>query len=410
MPISIGEKLVGWSADKNIFEKSEHGGVVVSLLSFALKSKLVDFVVALKKRNNSRFDGVLTITNKPEEVVEAMGALHCVTPNIAKFVKKYLDGLKDVKVAVVVKPCDAKAIVELVKRNQINPDNLLMVGVNCSGTFNPVIFKKMLIEEFKVKPEEVVDEEIKDRKLLIKLVNGKILEKDLRELEEKGYGRRENCRYCETPIPRMADLAVGKWGVEDKKASFIEICSEKGANLVKTAVDNGIIKIEKPSSEIIEERERKCRESVEDAKYWQNKILKPLEDLSFEDRLRYWFSHFNRCVKCFGCRDSCPICYCVECILEARRNLVKAGEIPPEKLFPAVRITHVVDSCVGCGQCQDACQMEIPLIKLLYIIKNELKPIFKYEAGLNIEEKPPLTTTTDKELNITETELKPDML
>jgi ferredoxin len=93
-------------------------------------------------------------------------------------------------------------------------------------------------------------------------------------------------------------------------------------------------------------------------------------------------------------------------VLEADRGLVKGGEIPPDRMFPLVRLSHVADSCVNCGQCQNACPMEIPLSKLYLMLNQELSSIFKYISGMNIEEKPPLTVeTTDEELSIDDVNL-----
>ena len=70
-------------------------------------------------------------------------------------------------------------------------------------------------------------------------------EDDYDDLEDEGYGRRSNCRRCKMKIPRQADLACGNWGViGDKagKATFVEVCSEKGANLLDAAVAAGAVK------------------------------------------------------------------------------------------------------------------------------------------------------------------------
>ena len=234
MLVNVGDLYLGWAADKEAFEKSDHGGVVVSLLRFALREKIADVAISINKKEDSRFEVMLRAVDDPDEV-KPVGSLHCATPGIAKFLRKYLDGAESKKVILVAKPCDAKAIIELAKRKQVNIDNIIILGVNCTGTFRPHDFKKMVREVFEVEPERVVSEEIEDDKLILKTSDGKQLERDLRELEEKGYGRRENCRRCETPIPKMADLAVGKWGARDKK-SFIEVCSTKGAELLENIV------------------------------------------------------------------------------------------------------------------------------------------------------------------------------
>ena len=231
-----GDMYLAWASDEKIRERAEYGGAVTALLKFALESKAVDAVVAVRAREGNRFDGIPVTISDPEEVIETAGALHCASPNIARYLKEYLNGAFDMKLAVVCKPCDARAIIEMAKRNQVQLENLLLIGLNCTGTLPAAKAKQMLREEFGVQPEEVVREDIDEGKLTITLKDGTQKAKDLAELEERGYGRRENCRRCEINIPRMADLACGKWGTEGKKATFIEVCSEKGSDFIEKAI------------------------------------------------------------------------------------------------------------------------------------------------------------------------------
>ena len=400
-----GDMYIARSSDKGILEKAECGGAVTSLLKFALESKRVDAVLAVKARDGNRYDGIPVLITNPEEIIETAGSLHCASPNIARFLKEYLDGAFDLKVAVIAKPCDAKAIIELTKRTQINLDNLLLIGLNCTGTLAAAKAKTMMKVEFEVDPADVVAEDIEDNKLTIRLKDGTEKEKNLPELEERGYGRRENCRRCETNIPVMADIACGKWGTRDKNTTFIELCTEKGSDFIEAAIEAGYIKVEQPSSEAIETRRKKDEAARELAQQWQEKDFASFKQMSAEERFNYWFGQFSRCIKCYGCRDACPICYCKDCYLEADRGLVDAGEVPPDIMFPMVRITHVMDSCVNCGQCQDVCPMELPLARLIFLLNKELAGIFKYEPGMDVSALPPLRTITDAELAVESVEI-----
>jgi len=393
------------SSDDNILTKAECGGVVTSLLKFALETEKVEAVLAVKARDGNRYDGIPVLITNPEEITETARSLHCTSPNIARFLKEYLDGAANLKLAVGVKPCDAKAVIELAKREQINLDNLLLIGLNCTGTLPSARAKTMMKEEFKVDPADVVAEDIEDNKLTIRLKDGAEKEKDLAELEERGYGRRDNCRRCETSIPIMADIACGKWGTTDRNTTFIEACSEKGAEFIEAAIEAGDIKVEQPSSNATETRRKKDEAARELAYKWQEKDFASLEEMSTEERFNYWIGQFSHCIKCYGCRDACPICYCKDCYLEAGRGLVPPGEIPPDVMFPMVRITHVMDSCVNCGQCQDACPMELPIARLIFMLSRELASIFKYEPGMDVGELPPLRTVTDQESSLSGVEV-----
>ena len=401
-----GDMYLTQSSDDEILEKAECGGAVTSLLKFALESKMVDAVLAIKARNSDRYDGVPALITDPETMIETAGSLHCVSPNIARFLKEYANGAFDMKIAVVCKPCDSRAIIELAKRVQINMDNLILIGLNCTGTLPSAAAKRMFHEEFEVDPADIIREDLEEGKLTITLKDGTEKAMDLDELEQKGYGRRENCRRCDINIPIMADIACGKWGTDGKKATFIEVCSEKGSNFIQKAIEAGYIKVEKPDIGAIESRKKRNEEEVLRAKKWQEKDFTSLREMSTEEKFNYWRGEFSRCIKCYGCRDACPICYCKDCILEADRGIVAPGEIPPDIMFPMIRSVHVMDSCVNCGQCEDVCSMDLPLARLIFMLNRELGDIFKNEPGMDVNAPIPLKSVTDEELAVAGVELQ----
>ena len=77
---------------------------------------------------------VPVLIEDPEDMVKVAGSLHFGTLNMANIINRYLDGAQDMKIAVTVKPCDAMTLVELIKRENVNQDNIIMVGLNCGGT------------------------------------------------------------------------------------------------------------------------------------------------------------------------------------------------------------------------------------------------------------------------------------
>lgn len=392
-----GSLYLARSCDDEILERAEHGGVVTSLLKFALESQMVDAVLALKPREGSRYEGVPTLIADPGQVIETAGAMHCTSPNIARCLKEYLDGAFDLRVAVVGKPCDIRAIIELAKRKQVDIENLILVGLNCTGTLPPAAAKRMLREEFGTDPDDVGREDIEDGKLAITLKDGTTIERDLAQLEEKGYGRRENCRRCDVNIPIMADIACGKWGA-NFKMTCVEVCSQKGSDLIERAIEAGAIQVESPSGEAVEGRERKDREAIDSAKIWQERDFAGLRGTSIKARFAYWNGQFSQCIKCFGCRDACPICYCLDCYLEAGRGLIVGGQVPPDIMFPVLRTIHVADSCVNCGQCQDICPSELPLSRLAHMLNTETSSVFGYQPGMDLGVPPPLSVVPEEEL------------
>ncbi|MBW1981369.1 MAG: 4Fe-4S binding protein [Deltaproteobacteria bacterium] len=86
--------------------------------------------------------------------------------------------------------------------------------------------------------------------------------------------------------------------------------------------------------------------------------------------LQEWFDTFDRCVKCYGCRNICPVCYCDECTLE-EASLIPRGEIPPANPnFLMTRAIHMVGRslCIYCGLCEEVCPADIPLKSLYKLV------------------------------------------
>jgi ferredoxin len=113
-----------------------------------------------------------------------------------------------------------------------------------------------------------------------------------------------------------------------------------------------------------------------------------LEDYDQPERLSRWMYEFQKCIKCYGCRNICPVCFCQECSLE-HEELVGTGVLPPDvPIFHLVRAVHMAGRCIDCGLCEDACPVDIPL-RLLYRKVNEIVlNVFDYQTGSNVNQSP----------------------
>jgi len=106
------------------------------------------------------------------------------------------------------------------------------------------------------------------------------------------------------------------------------------------------------------------------------------------ERFSRWMYEFGKCIKCYGCRNICPVCFCTECSLE-HPSLVEPGILPVDiPIFHLVRATHMAGRCIDCGLCEDACPSHIPL-RLLYREVNKIvSTIFDYSPGAGMEKSP----------------------
>jgi formate dehydrogenase subunit beta len=375
------------SSDGEISELGECGGSLTTLMKFLLENKIVDGVLAVEKGNDI-YDAVPALICDADEIGRTAGSLHCGTLNIAKILVKYFDEFPDLKLAITAKPCEAKTIIELGKRGKIDLNNLIMVGVNCGGTFPPVTTRNMIETVFHVNADDVTNEEIDGGKFIIKRIDGSKKEINIDQLEEGTYGRRYNCRRCEMNIPTSADVSFGNWGVSGSYAgeySCVEVFSERGAEILAKAIESGYLLVKKPSKESVENRGRINTSMVNLAKKWQIHDFEENEN-DILSTFTLYQEEFKKCIKCFGCRDACPVCYCQDCTLESGTpEWVDKGRIPPSPLFHLERLIHMVESCTNCGQCEDVCPMDIPLAKIWHQINLKVTEL-KYSPAMDSQE------------------------
>jgi formate dehydrogenase subunit beta len=80
-----------------------------------------------------------------------------------------------------------------------------------------------------------------------------------------------------------------------------------------------------------------------------------------------------------------------------RKGIIK---LPTDTLFfHLTRLAHMSTSCVGCGQCSNACPNDIPLAELFRTISHDTQRAFDYQAGRRIDEAPPLSVFSEKEFD-----------
>jgi formate dehydrogenase subunit beta len=127
----------------------------------------------------------------------------------------------------------------------------------------------------------------------------------------------------------------------------------------------------------------------------RQKDVQDLMERNTEERLAFWRQEFDRCIKCYGCRNVCPVCVCEVCVL-GEDCWVERGQIPPELPFHLIRAFHIADKCVGCGACEATCPVEIPLTLFYSLLRERLFDLFEYEPGMDETQTSPLTTTLDE--------------
>ena len=308
----------------------------------------------------------------------------CFPMNSAKLVSRLTRKGNQRKIAVFLRPCEIRAVVELVKLKQADPENLVIISSNCLSAFPNSVFNS----RFRDRGEEFTNEYISER-LAASFTddyNGSIA---------------AACRICSDPFPNNADIVMNPHP-SDKQTLSVASKSETGEYiLAQTGLEQG-----EPPEDEKENQKKVNAELAENRESVFNDIQEKTGD--FEKLGRY----FSACVNCYNCRVACPVCYCKECVFNTdvfdyeplqylNRSLARGAlRMPSDTLFfHLTRMIHIGLSCVGCGQCSNACPNDIPLSELFMSVAQKAQDGFDYTSGGSVEENHPLSCFFEDEFS-----------
>jgi formate dehydrogenase (coenzyme F420) beta subunit len=283
------------------------------------------------------------------------------------------------KLGVVLRACEIRALVELCKFQQASLEGVLVVGIDCAGTYGVADW------------QAVGDKEQVLAGLWAAAAGGEVG-------SEEGPALRAACQMCEEPLPEgeHVGLLVGLVGVEpgqlyvrarEDVAEALELSRGGAPGARKEAVGKLLAG-------------RKAAREAALAGFRER--VNSMEGLLAE---------FGACVRCHNCMVNCPICYCRECIFRtptfehesglyyqwaARKGTVRM--LPDTLLFHLTRLNHMATSCVGCGVCSEACPVDIEVGTVFQAVGEKVQALFDYHPGRSLEEAAPVQEFREDEL------------
>ncbi|MFH1090051.1 MAG: 4Fe-4S ferredoxin, partial [Pseudomonadota bacterium] len=156
------------------------------------------------------------------------------------------------KVAVTAKGCDTRNIVGHILENQIPRDQVYIIGVPCTAMIDPDLVKEK-------EPRPILEVVESDGRLILK-------GQDFETTINKEEVLRQNCAVCVHRNPPVYDELAAEEVPEQTVDRYADI------------------------------KELLAKSDKEKWEYYQ-KLIEP-------------------CIRCYACRDACPLCYCQVCFVD----------------------------------------------------------------------------------------------
>ena len=314
-------------------------------------------------------------------ILESANPLMPLMPiNAARAVSALTGKHSPTKLGAVLRACEIRALVELVKLQQASLDDVTLIGMDCPGTYE-------LDEFLDIEGEGNCTANFAE--YLTATTEG-------REPNINGLKLRIACQMCVRPAPENVDIHIHLFGADTTVVLPITVKDEIAEKLHLTEA----VQVEAWSAE----SSRKATEKIIAGRqqFREKELTFIRAKMNLDGGVAGMFSS---CIRCHNCMTACPVCYCKTCLfktaafdhepeyyLNAAHRKGATRMLGDTLLFQLTRMNHMSASCVSCGACTSACPVNIPVGSIFSAVGEKVQSAFEYEPGHAGSEPLPLIT------------------
>ena len=357
---------------------------IQGLLRRLLEQGVVDaWLVPMRVQPQNGAGGVAPMLVKDPAALALADPLAPVLPiNAARAASQLTMTAHRARLGVVLRACEIRALVELYKFQQASLENVLVVGIDCLGTYP--------VPDYKTAG---------DQDGLAAALRAGAARAEIEPAD--GMTFREACVMCEQPIPEgdHVALTVGLVGVDGERV-YLK-AREDVAQALELAASGTPAGRKEAVNKLVGARTAARDEALAAFR----------KRVGGSGDMQGLLGEFSACIRCHNCMINCPICYCRECIFRTptfeheselyyqwaeRKGTVRM--MPDTLLFHLTRMNHMATSCVGCGVCSDACPADIPVATAFRAVAERAQALFDYHPGRSLNEPAPVQEFREDEL------------
>ena len=239
-------------------------------------------------------------------------------------------------IGIVAKGCDSRNIVTHILENKIKREQLYIIGIPCQGMIDRRKITAMM-------PNEVTAVVENGGTITVSGIG-------FEEILQKESVMQENCSICIHRNPVLYDEMAAEPVVE--------------------------------------------QEGVD-----RYKDVRAVEAMALEDKWQYFEQMLAPCIRCYACRNACPLCYCPTCFVDEHRPqwVGKSQDAIDIRTFHFLRAFHCAGRCTDCGACERVCPVGIPVRQFTKKLEKDCLEMFGWEAGMTLDTRPALDIYTPED-------------